>query len=175
MSIFLRKSISNCEINFPSFEVYGDPSRFFLLNATIAIDSQALKLMLDTSNPQFFPSSKCIRVLWNRKFRVYERNKTASFHTSFFFNIRPQSGIDHEGFNFMITSYDYMPNNSYGLRLGLFNNSTNDISNSKVLTFFLTYTFDLDRKSVNLLSSNEVRHFYGCLPFSLYRSYLFTF
>jgi hypothetical protein len=120
--------------------IYGDPSRLFLLNSTIAIDSQALKLMLDTSNPQFFPSSKCIKVLWNRKFRVYERNKTASFHTSFFFNIRPQSGIDHEGFNFMITSYDYMPNNSYGLRLGLFNTSTNDISNSKVLTFFLTYT-----------------------------------
>jgi len=155
MSIFPGKSISNYEINFPSFEVYGDPNIFFLLNVTIEIDFQALKLMLDTINPHVFPSSKCIRVLWNKKFRVDERNKTTSFHTSFFFNIRPQSGIDHEGLDFMITSYDYMPNNSYGLWLGLFNTSTNDMSNSKVLYRSYIYTFWREQHRWNDTSQKE--------------------
>lgn len=132
-SIFLGATVSGYEINFTSFDVNGGLSTFLLRNATVAADAQALELTPGGSNPQFFPSNKCGRVLFNRMFRVYGRNKTASFHTSFVFNIRPENGSGGEGLAFIITSYDYIPNNSYGRWLGLFNASTNNRSSSKLL------------------------------------------
>lgn len=134
-SMFLGTTVVSEEIDFSSFEFDRDASRFFMLNATVVPDAQALELTPDTINQQFFMSNKSARALFRTKFRVYGRNKTASFHTSFVFNIRPEYGSGGEGLAFIITSqsHDYMPDNSYGYWLGLFNASTNGSKTSKVL------------------------------------------
>lgn len=132
-SILVGKTAGNYAINFTSFDLNNDAGNFNMLNSTMS--SNALQVTLDTinSDPRYSLANISGRALLKRSFRLYRRNKTASFKSSFVFNIQPKNGSFGEGLAFIITSADYLPDNSYGEWLGLFNASTNGSSSSKVL------------------------------------------
>lgn len=132
-SILVGETACYYDINFTSFDLNSDAGNFNMLNSTMS--SRALQVTLDTSNsdPQYPRQNISGRSLLKESFRLYRGNKTASFTSSFVFNIQPKSGSGGEGLAFIITSDDYLPDNSYGKWLGLFNASTNGSSSSKVL------------------------------------------
>lgn len=132
-SILVGETACHYGINFPSFDLNSDAGNFNMLNSTMS--SGALQVTLDTSNSasQYSLENISGRSLLKESFRLYRGNKTASFTSSFVFNIQPKNGSGGEGLAFIITSDDYLPDNSYGEWLGLFNASTNGRSSSKVL------------------------------------------
>jgi serine/threonine protein kinase len=120
-------------INFPNFDTGRDAHNFIMPGSSIS--QEALQVTPDSGNPdaQYTITNRSGRVLLKNSFRLYRRNKTASFSTSFVLNIQVKNGNGGEGLAFLITSYDDLPANSFGEWLGLFNASTNGKSSSKVL------------------------------------------
>lgn len=132
-SILVGETACHYDINFTSFDLNRDAGNFNMLNSTMS--SLALQVTQDTSNSasQYSLENISGRSLLKESFRVYRGNKTATFSSSFVFNIQPKNGSGGEGLAFIITSDDYLPDNSYGKWLGLFNASTNGSNSSKVL------------------------------------------
>lgn len=137
-SILIRETIGGHVINFPSFDVNTDIGNFSMVN-NATISSGALQVTPDTRNkdPFFSLKNRSGRVILKKKFRVYHGKDTASFSTSFVFNIQGQDGIGGEGLAFIVSSFSYnshnMLTNSSGQWLGLFNASTNGNNSSKVV------------------------------------------
>lgn len=132
-SILVGETACHYDINFTSFNLNSDAGNFNMLNSTMS--SGALQVTQDTSNSasQYSLENISGRSLLKESFRLYRGNKTATFSSYFVFNIQPKNGSGGEGLAFIITSDDYLPDNSYGKWLGLFNASTNGSSSSKVL------------------------------------------
>ena len=136
MSIALAGStVFGYMVSFPSFDLNRDMDNFIMLgDSTISSGAdKSLEITFDTGNPNYSQKNRFGRTLLKKKFRVYNGKTITSFNTSFVFNIQAEGRIGGEGLAFIITSYDYVPKNSYGQWLGLFNASTNGGNNSNVL------------------------------------------
>ena len=136
MSIALsRRTVSSYMVNFPSFDLNRDMDNFIMLgDSTISSGADKfLEITFDTGNPNYSQKNRFGRTLLKKKFRVYNGKTITSFNTSFVFNIQAEGRIGGEGLAFIITSYDYVLENSYGQWLGLFNASTNGSNSSNVL------------------------------------------
>ncbi|KAL1196900.1 putative L-type lectin-domain containing receptor kinase S.5 [Cardamine amara subsp. amara] len=98
------------------------------------------------------------RALYKEPFRLWSKDKKATFNTTFVLNILNQTDPGGEGLAFVITPETTAPQNSSGMWLGLVNETTNRNNESKIVAVEfdtrMSHPGDLDGNHVGLNLNN---------------------
>lgn len=126
-----------------SFEGFNSTVHdYFSFGHEANINLNALQVTPETTNPEYNLQNKSGRVVFKERYSVWTESPTlgkisASFNTSFVLNIQPVRANESggEGLAFIITSAasDYIPADSHGQWLGLFNSTTNGKPSNKIV------------------------------------------
>ncbi|XP_010520029.1 PREDICTED: probable L-type lectin-domain containing receptor kinase S.5 [Tarenaya hassleriana] len=94
------------------------------------------------------------RALYKKRFRLWTKDKNATFDTTFLINVSNQTDPGGEGLAFVLTADTPPPADSHGQWLGLVNGSTNGSASSKIVAVELdtrkSFPEDLDSNHVGL-------------------------
>jgi len=120
----------NCfYFNFPTFQ-QSDRSTKLLLSKYANIYKDAIQVTPDNRGEIENYSG---RAFYINPYTLWNKNKIASFNTTFVLNISPQTSPGGEGIAFILASDTALPENSAGEWLGIVNASTNGTSRAGIL------------------------------------------
>ncbi|WJX11289.1 hypothetical protein P8452_01918 [Trifolium repens] len=121
--------ISCYYFNFPTFQPNDEYSNLLLSkNSKIYLD--AIQVTPDIRGEIMNYSG---RAFYKKPYTIWNKNKIASFNTTFVLNIGPQTSPGGEGIAFILASDKTLPENSDGQWLGIVNASTNGTSRAAIL------------------------------------------
>ncbi|OWM68361.1 probable L-type lectin-domain containing receptor kinase S.5 isoform X2 [Punica granatum] len=150
-----RKPI-NKEFGVPFNELYYD---IFSVESPAMISNDALQITPDSWG-NFRLANRSGRVLFNHRFKLWDRAKVASFNTSFVINIfRVNDSLPGEGLAFIIAPNLEVPLQSSGQYMGLTNLTTDgNATNHLIAVEFDTFKQDFDPDANHIgLDINSVR------------------
>jgi len=120
----------NCfDFNFSTFK-QSDRSTKLLLSDFANIYKDAIQVTPDNRGKIENYSG---RAFYIKPYTLWNKNKIASFNTTFVLNISPQTSPGGEGIAFILASDTALPENSAGEWLGIVNASTNGTSRAGIL------------------------------------------
>ncbi|KAK4281808.1 hypothetical protein QN277_013260 [Acacia crassicarpa] len=138
--IFIRILLGHVQVvecftfDFPLFKPEGQNG--LILSDFSRIFRDAIQVTPDAYGEDL--KNRSGRAFYNKAYRVWsnKKNQTASFNTSFIFNISPNTPSNPgagEGLAFILAADTSLPPNSYGRWLGIVNSSTNGTSDAAIL------------------------------------------
>ncbi|CAN8237118.1 unnamed protein product [Cochlearia groenlandica] len=138
----------NClKFDFPRFEDNNDTELFRDVSYVVM---GAIQVTPDVNGGSL--ENLAGRTLYKKPFRLWNKDKKATFNTSFVLNIWNQTSPGGEGLAFVLTPETKAPLNSYGMWLGLFNETTNMTRGSKIVAV----EFDTRKSHPDDLDGNHV-------------------
>ncbi|CAJ2673033.1 unnamed protein product [Trifolium pratense] len=138
----------NCfYFNFPTFDTNNESKLSLSKNSKIYLD--AIQVTPDIRGEIKDYSG---RAFYKKPYTLWNKNKIASFNTTFVLNISPQTSPGGEGIAFILTADTTLPENSSGQWLGIVNASTNGTSRAAILAV----EFDTRQSSIEDGPDNHV-------------------
>ncbi|XP_045805975.1 probable L-type lectin-domain containing receptor kinase S.5 [Trifolium pratense] len=144
--IYLTK-VSCFYFNFPTFHTNDESKLSLSKNSKIYLD--AIQVTPDIRGEIKDYSG---RAFYKKPYTLWNKNKIASFNTTFVLNISPQTSPGGEGIAFILTADTTLPENSSGQWLGIVNASTNGTSRAAILAV----EFDTRQSSIEDGPDNHV-------------------
>ncbi|CAL9243467.1 unnamed protein product [Arabidopsis halleri] len=146
----LETQVKCLEFNFPGFNVSNDRD---LIRDNSYIVLGAIQVTPDVSGgPGGSIANQAGRALYNKPFRLWSKDKNATFNTTFVINISNKTDPGGEGLAFVLTPEKTAPQNSSGMWLGLVNERTNMTLESRIVSV----EFDTRKSHPDDLDGNHV-------------------
>lgn len=145
----IETQVKCLEFDFPGFNVTNDRD---LIRDNSYIALGAIQVTPDVRGGSI--ANQAGRALYQKPFRLWSKDKNATFNTTFVINISNQTDPGGEGLAFVLTSEKTAPQNSSGMWLGLVNERTNMTLESRIVSVEFdtrkSYPGDLDGNHVGL-------------------------
>ncbi|CAN7141669.1 unnamed protein product [Brassica rapa subsp. narinosa] len=143
----IKTQVKCLEFDFPTFEASNDS---YLIRVNSYIVLGAIQVTPDTRGGSL--TNHAGRALYNKPFKLWNKDKKATFNTTFVINISNQTDPGGEGLAFVLTPETTAPQNSSGMWLGLVNETTNRTLGSKIVAV----EFDTRKSHPDDLDGNHV-------------------
>ncbi|WZZ22962.1 hypothetical protein YC2023_124349 [Brassica napus] len=143
----IQTQVKCWEFDFPTFEASNDS---YLIRVNSYIVLGAIQVTPDTRGGSL--TNHAGRALYNKPFKLWNKDKKATFNTTFVINISNQTDPGGEGLAFVLTPETTAPQNSSGMWLGLVNETTNRTLGSKIVAV----EFDTRKSHPDDLDGNHV-------------------
>ncbi|CAN8298467.1 unnamed protein product [Cochlearia groenlandica] len=142
----IQTQVKCLEFDFPEFKESNDSD---LIRDNSYIVLGAIQVTPDVRGSLANHSG---RALYKKPFKLWNKDKRATFNTTFVINISNQTDPGGEGLAFVLTPEKTSPQNSSGMWLGLVNEKTNRTHESKIVAV----EFDTRKSHVGDLDGNHV-------------------
>ncbi|KFK25062.1 hypothetical protein AALP_AA8G061600 [Arabis alpina] len=149
----IQTHVKSLEFDFPEFKESNDSD---LIRDNSYIVLGAIQVTPDVRGGSL--TNHAGRALYKKPFKLWNKNKKATFNTTFVINISNQTDPGGEGLAFVLTPEKTAPKNSSGMWLGLVNERTNKTLESRIVAVEFdtrkSYPDDLDGNHVGLNVNN---------------------
>lgn len=149
----IQTQVKCLEFDFPEFTESNDSD---LIRENSYIVLGAIQVTPDVRGGSL--TNHAGRALYKKPFRLWSKDKKATFNTTFVINISNQTDPGGEGLAFVLTPEETAPQNSSGMWLGLVNETTNRTLESRIVAVEFdtrkSYPGDLDGNHVGLNVNN---------------------
>ncbi|VVB13485.1 unnamed protein product [Arabis nemorensis] len=151
----IQTQVESLEFDFPEFKESNDSD---LIRDNSYIVLGAIQVTPDVRGGSL--TNHAGRALYKKPFKLWNKDKKATFNTTFVINISNQTDPGGEGLAFVLTPEKTAPQNSSGMWLGLVNERTNKTLESRIVAVEFdtrkSYPGDLDGNHRNLVFSREI-------------------
>ncbi|XAR68603.1 Non-specific serine/threonine protein kinase [Bertholletia excelsa] len=140
----------NFHFNYPNF-THNEPDIIMTSNASMHVN--AIQVTMEPRGTSI--TNLSARAWYRRPFKIWRKNTTASFNSTFVINIKEEDEPGGEGLAFILTGKpEDLPENSHGRWLGVVNSTTNGTSQAQVVAVEFdtrkSYEEDLDNNHVGV-------------------------